>query len=400
MLAALAIPQLPTPFYLYDQAGIETACRRVAEAFSWNSGHRQFFPVKATPTAGILKLLQAQGQGVVCSSAAELMLCRNCGFTPDEILFLPNFPREEDLDAAKEVGCMPVLDGAELADRFAEKGLLSDTVGLRITPKEPFRFGITEVATDNIKFGVPEDQLPDTVRHLKKLGVKRIGLHAYLSGNTLAPEYYPALAKLLCSLANQVSSLLPVAYLNISGGIGIGYRPGEQTPDLHSLGNAVHQVFETAYPDRNYPALYTELGRYVTGPHGVLVTKVTQIKHATRNYAGVDASAADLMRPMLYDAYHHISVSGKEGAKDRTAWDVVGAVCENTDKFAQKRMLPELNVGDTLIIHDAGAHGHSMGYNYGGRLRCGEYLWTKDHTAVPLRRKETIEDYLSTQVFE
>lgn len=390
--------QLGTPFYLYDQSGIEAACRRVQSAFSWNPGFRQFFPVKATPTAGLLKLLRSQGQGVVCSSAAELILCRSCGFTPDEILFLPNFPREEDLNTAKEIGCMPVLDGAELADRFAAKGLLGDTVGLRITPRETFRFGLTEVPTNSIKFGVPEDQLLDTVAHLKELGVQKIGLHAYLSSNTLEPDYYPALAKLLCRLAQSVSTVLPVSYLNLSGGIGIGYRPGEKTPDLAAIGEAVHQVFRECYPEGNAPALYTELGRYVTGPHGILVTGVTQIKHAARNYAGVDASASDLMRPMMYGAYHHISVVGKEGP--RTPWDVVGAVCENTDKFAQKRMLPELQEGDLLVIHDAGAHGHSMGYNYGGRLRCGEYLWTKEEKAVLLRRKETTEDYLSTQIFE
>lgn len=396
-LKALA-SQLGTPFYLYDQSGIEAACRRVQSAFSWNPGFRQFFPVKAAPTAGLLKLLRSLGQGVICSSAAELILCRNCGFTPDEILFLPNFPREEDLNTAKEIGCMPVLDGAELADRFAAKGLLGDTVGLRITPRETFRFGLTEVPTDSIKFGVPEDQLLDTVSHLKELGVQKIGLHAYLSGNTLEPDYYPALAKLLCRLAQSVSTVLPVSYLNLSGGIGIGYRPGEKTPDLVAIGEAVHQVFRECYPEGSAPALYTELGRYVTGPHGILVTSVTQIKHAARNYAGVDASASDLMRPMMYGAYHHISVVGKEGP--RTPWDVVGAVCENTDKFAQKRMLPELQEGDLLVIHDAGAHGHSMGYNYGGRLRCGEYLWTKEEIAVLLRRKETTEDYLSTQIFE
>lgn len=396
-LKALA-SQLGTPFYLYDQSGIEAACRRVQSAFSWNPGFRQFFPVKAAPTAGLLKLLRSQGQGVVCSSAAELILCRSCGFTPDEILFLPNFPREEDLNTAKEIGCMPVLDGAELADRFAAKGLLGNTVGLRITPRETFRFGLTEVPTNSIKFGVPEDQLLDTVAHLKELGVQKIGLHAYLSSNTLEPDYYPALAKLLCRLAQSVSTVLPVSYLNLSGGIGIGYRPGEKTPDLAAIGEAVHQLFREYYPVGNAPALYTELGRYVTGPHGILVTGVTQIKHAARNYAGVDASASDLMRPMMYGAYHHVSVVGKEGP--RTPWDVVGAVCENTDKFAQKRMLPELQEGDLLVIHDAGAHGHSMGYNYGGRLRCGEYLWTKEEKAVLLRRKETTEDYLSTQIFE
>ena len=394
-LEALAV-QLGTPFYLYDAAGIQRACQTVQKAFAWNPGHRQFFPVKATPTAGILKLLRSQGQGAVCSSAAELVLCQKCGFGSEEILFLPNYPRQEDLEAAKTVGCMPVLDGSELADVFAAQGLLGDTVGLRITPTGVFRFGLQEVYTEGIKFGVPTDQLRDTIAHLKELGVKHVGLHAYLSGNTLEVEYYPKLTEMLCKAAASVSDLLPVRYLNISGGIGIGYRPGEETPDLTSLGKAVQAVYQRFYPQGG-PAIYTELGRYVTGPHGILVTRVSQIKHAARNYAGVDASAADLMRPMLYGAYHHISVCGKEGAAERSPWDIAGAVCENTDKFAQKRMLPELALGDLLVIHDAGAHGHSMGYNYGGRLRCGEYLLESDVSVTELRRRETVEDYLKTQ---
>ena len=388
-----------TPYYLYDQKGIIEACQTVQAAFAWNPGHGQFFPVKATPTAGILKLLRQQGQGVVCSSAAELELCRRCGFTGDEILFLPNFPRQEDLEKAREVGCMPVLDGPELIDRFGALGLLGNTVGLRITPEEIFRFGLTEVQTEGIKFGVPVSALPETVARLKGLGVKAVGLHAYLSGNTLEQDYYPKLAALLCKAAKNVEDILPVSYLNISGGIGIGYRPGEQTPDLMELGAAVRQVLEAYYPGGTAPAIYTELGRYVTGPHGVLVTKVTELKHAGRNYAGVDASASDLMRPMMYGAYHHISIVGKEGAKERRPWDVVGAVCENTDKFAQKRMLPEPELGDLMVIHDAGAHGHSMGYQYGGRLRCGEYLLTDQQEILPLRRRETAEDYLQTQIF-
>lgn len=391
--------QLGTPFYLYDRTGIINACDTVRQAFFWNPGYRQFFPVKAAPTAGLLKLLRQNGQGVVCSSAAELLLCQKCGFSPDEILFLPNYPRQEDLDAAKTVGCMPVLDGLELIEPFQRAGLLGDTVGLRITPEEIFRFGLSEVRTEDVKFGVPVSQLRTAAERLRDCGVTHLGLHAYLSGNTLNAEYYPKLARLLCETAKTVSDILPVSYLNISGGLGIGYRPGERSPNLIAIGQQVQAVFSEYYPDGAMPALYTELGRYVTGPHGILVTRVTQLKLAARNYAGVDASAADLMRPMLYGAYHHISVIGKEGAQERSPWDVVGAVCENTDKFAQKRMLPELEVGDLLAIHDAGAHGHSMGYNYGGRLRCGEYLWTGD-AAVPLRRKESVEDYLSTQVWD
>lgn len=385
-----------TPFYLYDAAGIQETCKEIKNAFSWNAGHRQFFPVKAAPTAGLLKLLRKEGQGVVCSSAAELNLCRRCGFGPEEILFLPNYPREEDLHMAAEIGCMPVLDSRDLVEDFWEKGLLHGTVGLRINPEGYFRFGLQEVNTEGIKFGLSPAEARETVERLKALGVREIGLMGYLAGNTLEKEYYPALAEMLCDLALELRNILPVRYINISGGLGLAYRPEEMAPDLFALSKSVEAVFrDKGLGDTR---LNTELGRFTTGPHGILVTTVTHVKKGKRNFAGVDASSADLMRPMLYGAYHHISVVGKTGDQERTPWDVVGAVCENTDKLAENRMLPDLQIGDILVIHDAGAHGHSMGYNYGGRLRCGEYLWDGKN-ALPLRRRETVEDYLSTQAF-
>lgn len=393
--------EIPTPFYLYDEKTIRQAADTVKEAFSWNQGHRQFFPVKATPTAGILKLLRQQGEGVVCSSASELELCQRAGFSAQEILFLPNYPRDEDLKKAGEVGCSVVLDGFELLDDFDRFGLLHGTVGLRVTPEGSFRFGTTIVRTEGNKFGLTPGQVRQAAGILKEKGVTAIGLHGYLSGNTCNPQYYPKLAEMLLNLGAELEDILPVSYINISGGIGIAYNPGEKTPDLVALGQAVKAVFleKTAggvLPDLR---LYTELGRFVTGPGGVLVTRVGHIKETGRKFAGVDASAADLMRPMMYGAYHHISVLGKEKASHREPWDVVGSVCENTDKFAENRLLPPLEVGDVLVIHDAGAHGHSMGYQYGGRLRCGEYLLTEEKGLQLLRRRETTEDYLNTQVF-
>lgn len=391
--------ELETPFYLYDEDTICKRSRELFHAFSWNSGYRQFFPVKATPTAGILKLLRNEGHGVVCSTAAELELCQTCGFTPEEIMFLPNNPREEDLSKAASVGCMPILDSLNLVEDFARFGLLKGTVGLRVNPGGYFRFGMKEVKTNGVKFGMLPEQLEEAVQLLKSHGVTQIGLHGYLSGNTLEADYYPKLTELLLNLAQKLA--LPVTYINISGGLGIPYAPEDTPLDLEAVGRSVEQVFREKCTGSALAELrlYTELGRYVLGPAGILVTKVLHIKHTGRNFAGVDASAADLMRPMLYGAYHHITVAGKEGAVVREKWDVTGGVCENTDKFAESRMLPTLEVGDILSICDVGAHGHSMGYQYGGQLRCGEYLRRKDGSIQLLRRKEEISDYLATQVF-
>ena len=395
--------ELGTPFYLYAEDRIRQSSQALFSAFSWNPGHRQFFPVKATPTAGILRLLRELGHGVVCSSAAELELCTRCGFQAQEIVFLPNFPRREDVEKAAELGCMVTLDSVDLIDQFGELGLLKGTIGLRINPGGVFRAGLSDAWLDEVKFGISPQAAAACIPKLRAYGVKAVGLHAYLMGNTLEREYYPKLAELLCRTAKDIQreTGMPVAYLNLSGGLGIPYKPGQAPLDLQSIGQQVRQVFSDALSgtDLEHVALYTELGRCITGPAGILVTEVNHIKRGARNYAGVDASASDLMRPMMYGAYHHVSVAGREGALERSPWDVVGAVCENTDKFAENRKLPELRVGDVLVIHDAGAHGHAMGYSYGGRLRCAEYLLRTDGTVEKLRRAETTADYLGPMIF-
>ena len=395
--------QLKTPFYLYDQATIEENCASLRQAFSWNAGHRQFFPVKATPTPAILRLLRENGEGVVCSAAAELELCRRCGFLPEEIMFMPNYPSEADLDAAGALGCRVMLDGPGLVDAFAARGMLRDGIGLRLNPGGIFRFGSTEVQLDSVKFGFSPQDAEDCVRELQSRGIASVGIHSYLAGNTLSPDYWPAAAELLLEQAKDLMKKTgaKISYVNLSGGLGIPYKPGDKPLDMILLGDRVRQVFETQTAGTALAGIpvYTEVGRWITGPAGVLVTSVAHVRRSFRSVAGVDASASDLMRPMMYGAYHHISVAGQEGVKERHPWDVVGSVCENTDKFAWNRMLPDLKQGDVLLIHDSGAHGHSMGYQYGGRLRCGEYLLTSSGVKM-IRRAETPEDYFAAMCFD
>ena len=394
---------IQTPFYLYSQEIIEKNCIELRKAFSWNSGYRQFFPVKATPTPAILRLLKEQGEGVVCSSAAELELCSRCGFSSDEILFMPNYPTDADIDYAAKLHCRVMLDGPGLVEKFRAKGLLTNTVGLRVNPGGVFRFGASEARLDEVKFGFTIEAAKKCVMELKQNGITSVGLHSYLSGNTLDPEYYPALAKELLKIALNIyqETGMTVRYINLSGGLGIPYQPEDKTLDIMSIGKNVQRAVEEVSAGTALEGLsiYTELGRWVTGPAGILVTKVNHIRRGYRNIAGVDASASDLMRPMMYGAYHHISLAGEEGSKTREKWDVVGTVCENSDKFAENRLLPDMHVGDTLVIHDVGAHGHSMGYQYGGRLRCGEYLLYEDGHVDKIRRAETATDYFSTMVF-
>lgn len=303
---------------------------------------------------------------------------------------------------AAELGCHVTLDSLELIETFGKHGLLRGSVGLRVNPGGVFRVGTTEVFLDGVKFGIVPEELKTAVERLREYGVHSVGLHSYLCGNTLEQEYYPALAELLCELGCKLQreTGVEVAYLNLSGGLGIPYRPGEKALSVQELGGRVRQVMTEKLQGTplEQTAVYTELGRLLLGPAGGLVTQVQHIKQSTRCFAGVDASAADLMRPMMYGAYHHISVAGKEGDTERTPWDVVGAVCEDTDRFAENRMLPALQVGDVLLIHDTGAHGHGMGYNYGGRLRCSEYLLRRNGEIEMIRRAETTADYLATQV--
>ena len=397
------VQSIPTPFYLYDEKTIRENCRLLRKAFSWNPGYRQFFPVKATPTPGILKILLEEGQGVVCSSAVELELCSRCGFSPNEIMFMPNYPTDEDLASAAELSCRMMLDGPGLLERFAKRDMLCDGIGLRINPGGIFRFGESEVRLDGVKFGFTLEAARDCLEKLKKYGIQSVGIHSYLACNTLDPAYYPAAAQKLIETAFLLMSQtgIRISYINISGGLGIAYRPEDTPLDIRSIAEQVHMVYEslTIGTELENVPLFTELGRWITGPAGLLITRVNHIRLGLRNYAGVDASASNLMRPMMYQAYHHISVAGKELEQQREKWDVVGTVCENTDKFATERLLPEIERGDILKIHDVGAHGYSMGYQYGGRLRCAEYLLGTDGQTRLIRRAETEDDYFSTMVF-
>ena len=390
--------RLPTPFYLYDAAGIRAAARAVQAAL----GTRQFFPVKATPTAAILRLLQEEGCGMVCSSAAELELCARCGFSGEALLFLPNYPLPGDLNVAARLGAGILLDGPDGA-AFAAAGCRMDVVGLRYNPGGSFTAGEKTVSgLDEVKFGMDEAMLLREAEALKALGTRAVGLHGYLCGNTLNPDYFPALARLLMALAVKVrrQTGMAIAYIDLSGGLGIPYRPEDAPVDLTAIGRQVRQAAEDVLAPAGLgeTPLYTELGRLITGPSGMLVSRVVTRKQAARNYLGLDASAADLMRPLLYGAYHHLTVLGKAPDAPRQLWDVVGGIAENTDKFAVQRPLPDPRPGDVCVIHDAGAHGHSMGYNYGGKLRCAEYLY-ENGEAVLIRRAETPEDYWNTQVF-
>ncbi len=392
----------PTPFYLYDQAGIERTAKQVMEAFSWDSGHRQYFAVKALPNPEILKLLRQAGHGAVCSSAVELHLAQKAGFSPEEMLFCPNFPLSEDMELAGKWGVPSVLDGDYLIEDFQAYGLLKGTVGLRFNPGGKYYVNGNPVsAPGTTKFGFTAHQLLDSAKKLKSMGVTSLGLFGYMGGNIMETDYYPSLARLLAETARTVaeSTGIGVKYINISGGVGIAYKPEEEMPDIFAMSSGVRQAVEQVFPGGEKPAVYTELSRYVTGPHGVLVSRVIHEKHGYRDFLGLDASAHDLMRPMMYDAYHHITIAGKEDMPCSRVYDVVGSVPEGIDRFAQNRPLPETHRGDLAVIHDCGAHGHSMGYNYAGKLRCAELLLKDDGGVELIRRAETMDDYMATLIW-
>ena len=388
-----------TPFYLYDEAGIETTARQVMEAFSWDKNHRQYFAVKATPTPEILKILRRMGHGVVCSSAVELKLAEKAGFTPEETLFSPNFPLQQDMELAGEIGVSAVLDGDYLVDDFAKYGLLRGTVGMRFNPGGEYYVNKNKVsAPGTTKFGFTGQQLLETAIKLKGYGVKSFGIFGYMGGNIMETDYYKGLAQLLAETGKWVEkeSGLELGYINISGGVGIAYHPDEIMPDVFKLASDVKTVVDSVFENARRPAVYTELSRYVTGPHGVLVSRVIHEKTGYREFLGLDASAHNLMRPMMYGAYHHITIAGKENLPCDHIYDVVGSVPEGIDRFAQNRQLPETRKGDLAVIHDCGAHGHSMGYNYGGKLRSAELLLSKDGNVRLIRRAETAEDYMAS----
>ena len=392
----------PTPFHLYDEKGMRENARRLAAAFSWNKGFREYFAVKAEPNPFILQILRDEGCGCDCSSMTELMLSEAVGVTGTGIMFSSNDTPEEEYVKARDLGGYINLDDiTQIEKAEAALGSFPETMCCRFNPGGVFQMsnGIMDNPGD-AKYGMTRDQIAEAFRILKGKGVKHFGIHAFLASNTVTEEYYPKLAGILFELAVELHNEtgVHISFINLSGGIGIPYKPDQEPIDIAAVGESVRAVYEQILVPAGMDdvAIFTELGRYMTGPYGCLVTRAVNEKHIYKEYIGVDACAVNLMRPAMYGAYHHITVSGKEDAPCDHLYDVAGSLCENNDKFAIDRMLPEVRRGDLLIIHDTGAHGFSMGYNYNGKLRSAEVLLCEDGTTRLIRRAETPRDYFAT----
>ena len=400
----------PTPFYLYDETGIRNCARRLRAAFSWNPGFREYFAVKATPNPQILKILQEEGCGTDCSSLTELMMSDRCGFSGSDIMFSSNDTPAEEFQLAAKLGATINLDDLTHVDFLQSTlGFIPETISCRYNPGGVFQLGESKEGfqvMDNpgeAKYGMTRTQLTEAFTKLKALGAKRFGIHAFLASNTISNEYYPALARILFQTAVELQRETDchIAFINLSGGIGIPYRPEQPENDIAVIGEGVRKAYEEILVPAGMGdvSIFTELGRFLLGPYGCLVTKAVHEKHTYKEYIGVDACAANLMRPAMYGAYHHITVLGKENAPCDHTYDVTGSLCENNDKFAIDRQLPKIDRGDYLVIHDTGAHGFAMGYQYNGKLRSAELLLQADGTVRLIRRAETPEDYFATLIW-
>lgn len=390
-----------TPFYLYDEKGIRETARRVNKAFSWNKGFKEYFAVKATPTPGILKILHEEGCGADCSSYTELLMADAVGFKGDEIMFSSNDTPAEDFQLARKLNATINLDDITHIDFLERVADIPDTVCCRYNPGG--HFAIANNIMDNpgdAKYGMTREQLTEAYKRLMAKGVKHFGLHAFLASNTVTNDYYPELARILFKVAVELKEETgaSIEFINLSGGVGIAYRPGQPQNDIMEIGEGVRRAYEEVLVPAGMGnvRIYTEMGRYMLAPYGALVSRVIHQKHIYKEYIGLDACAANLMRPAIYGAYHHITVMGKENAPCDHKYDVTGGLCENNDKFAIDRMLPEINIGDLVFIHDAGAHGFAMGYNYNGKLRSAELLLKEDGSVEMIRRAETPVDYFAT----
>ncbi|MCI2046140.1 MAG: diaminopimelate decarboxylase [Faecalibacterium sp.] len=400
------VQDVPTPFHIYDEKGIRENVRRINKAFAWNKGFKEYFAVKALPNPTILRILAEEGCGVDCSSLTELMLSDAVGFGGDQIMFSSNMTPVEDMQLAYKMGAYINLDDATMVDFLERVAGVPETVFCRYNPGGTFTLGESEEGfqvMDNpgeAKYGMTEAQMIESFRRLAQKGAKHFGIHAFLASNTISNVYYPELAGILFTLAVRVAKAanVHISCINLSGGVGIPYRPDQPENDIAAIGEGVKEQFEKILVPAGMGdvKIFSEMGRFTTGPYGALITTAIHEKHIYKEYIGVDACAANLMRPAIYGAYHHITVLGKQYAACDHKYDVVGGLCENSDKFAIDRMLPKIDIGDILYIHDTGAHGFSMGYNYNGKLRSAEVLLCADGTHQLIRRAETPHDYFAT----
>lgn len=392
----------PTPFHLYDEKGIRENAKAVKEAFAWNPGFKEYFAVKATPNPYLINILREYGCGCDCSSLTELMLSEAMGVSGSDIMFSSNDTPAEEYAYAAKLGAIINLDDITHIE-FVEKilGKLPETMSCRYNPGGVFKMsnGIMDNPGD-AKYGFTTEQMFEGYRILKEKGVKNFGMHAFLASNTVTNEYYPMLAKEMFELAVKLEKETgaDIKFINLSGGVGIPYKPDQEPNDIRIIGEGVRKVYEEVLVPAGMGdvAIYTEMGRFMMGPYGQLVTQAIHEKHTHKEYIGVDACAVNLMRPAMYGAYHHITVLGKEESCCDHKYDVTGSLCENNDKFAVDRMLPEIEVGDYLVIHDTGAHGYAMGYNYNGKLKSAELLLKEDGSVQLIRRAETPKDYFAT----
>lgn len=401
------IKEIPTPFHIYDEKGIRENARALNKAFSWNKGYKEYFAVKATPNPYLMKILEEEGCGMDCSSYTELMLCEACDIKGSDIMFSSNVTPEEDMIKAYEMGAYINLDDYTHVD-FIKRILpeVPKTICCRYNPGGVFELGGSEDKVQvmdtpgDSKYGMTEEQMEKAFTELKNAGAEEFGIHAFLASNTVSNEYYPELAGILFKLAVRLKNKtgVKIKFINLSGGVGVDYKPEEPKSDIAYIGEGVRKKFEEILVPEGMGdvAIFTELGRYMLAPYGALVATAIHEKHIYKDYIGLDACAANLMRPAMYGSYHHVTVLGKENEKCDHKYDVTGGLCENNDKFAIDRMLPKIDIGDIVYIHDTGAHGFSMGYNYNGKLRSAEVLLKEDGSFKKIRRAETPKDYFIT----
>ena len=396
------IKEYPTPFHLYDEKGIRANAKALKDAFSWNKGFKEYFAVKATPNPFLINILRDYGCGCDCSSYTELMMSEAIGATGHDIMFSSNATPAEEYAYAEKLGAIINLDDITHIDFLEETiGYIPETISCRFNPGGYFK--ISNDIMDNpgdSKYGMTTEQIFEAFKILKSKGAKEFGIHAFLASNTVTNEYYPLLAKQLFELAVKLKEEtgVHIKFINLSGGIGIPYKPDQEANDIYVIGEGVRKAYEEILVPAGMDdvAIYTELGRFMMAPYGCLVTTAIHEKHTHKEYIGCDSCAVDLMRPAMYGAYHHITVMGKENEPCDHMYDVTGSLCENNDKFAIDRMLPRIDKGDVLVIHDTGAHGYAMGYNYNGKLKSAEILLQEDGRAKLIRRAETPKDYFAT----
>jgi diaminopimelate decarboxylase len=397
------IEKYPTPFHIYDEKAIRENARRFKKAFEWNDGFKEYFAVKATPNPYLVKILKEEGFGADCSSEAELELVKRVGLSGDEIMLTSNDTPASEFRAAKELGAIINLDDISHIEYLEKNVGLPETVCMRYNPGDLKQGNLIIGHPEDAKYGFTHEQIIEGYRILKSKGVKQFGVHTMVASNELDPDYFIETAELLFNLIVEVNEKagVKISFANLGGGVGIPYKPDEKAVDLEYVSAGIKKLYEEKIEGNCLTPLkiFFELGRAITGPYGYLVSKVLHIKKTYKQFAGLDASMVNLMRPGMYGAYHYITVLGKESEPHNQKYDVTGSLCENNDKFAVDRMLPEVEPGDIVVIHDTGAHGHAMGFNYNGKLKSAELLLRENGEVVQIRRPETVEDYFATLDF-